>query len=219
MKWGLLGGTFDPIHIGHLRCAEEVRELFNLDRIVFIPTSRPPHKSDGEITAFPDREQMVRLAIENNPNFTCSNLEDQRQGTSYSVETVEHFQHKYPGLDIYFIVGQDAFQAIQTWKDWERLLVMCHFVVMTRPGYESRGLEGIVPVSFADSFSYDLPEQGFRGPAGHYIYFQEVTFLDISSSHIRQQVGQGRSVKYLVPDSVGHYLLQQGLYSQIDNPF
>jgi nicotinate-nucleotide adenylyltransferase len=213
MKWGLLGGTFDPIHVGHLRCAEEVREMFGLDRIVFIPAARPPHKSDGEISAFAHREQMVRLAIENNPHFACSDVENRREGHSYSIETVSYFQEQYPkDLDIYFVVGQDAFQAIQTWKEWERLLVMCHFVVMTRPGYENRGLAGIVPSSFAEKFTYREEDRRFLGPRGSSIYFREVSFLDISSSRIRQAVGEGRSIKYLVPDSVIHYLLQQGLY-------
>jgi nicotinate-nucleotide adenylyltransferase len=213
MKWGLLGGTFDPIHIGHLRCAEEVRELFNLDRIIFIPAARPPHKSDGEISAFAHREQMVRLAIENNPHFDFSDVEHRRDGKSYSVDTVEYFLHQYPkDLEIYFIVGQDAFQAIQTWKDWEKLLVMCHFVVMTRPGYENRGLAGIVPASFSEAFTYRGKDQGFLGPQGYAIYFREVTFLDISSSRIRQQAEQGKSIQYLIPESIRHYLLQQGLY-------
>jgi len=100
MKWGLLGGTFDPIHMGHLRCAEEVREIFDLNRIIFIPASRPPHKLDAEITSFYHREQMVRLAIEGNPSFSFSDVENQRAGKSYSIETVEYFQNlKIGGLD------------------------------------------------------------------------------------------------------------------------
>ncbi|HQA82003.1 MAG TPA: nicotinate-nucleotide adenylyltransferase [Syntrophales bacterium] len=215
MKWGLLGGTFDPIHIGHLRSAEEVRELFGLDRVVFIPASVPPHKSDVGITAFSHRERMVRLAIEGNPYFFFSGVENEREGKSYSVETIAHFQNKYgKGLEIYFIVGQDAFQAIKTWKEWERLLKMCHFVVMTRPGYEKKDLQAILPPSFADNFSYRKEDQGFHGPAGYAVYFREVTFLDISSSRIRHLAGQGRSVSYLVPGAVNRYLLEQRLYGR-----
>jgi len=215
MKWGLLGGTFDPIHIGHLRSAEEVRELFNLDRIIFIPASVPPHKATAGITAFSHRERMVRLAIEGNPYFSFSDVEYEREGKSYSVETIAHFQNEYgKDLEIYFIVGQDAFQAIKTWKEWERLLVMCHFVVMTRPGYEKKTLQGILPPSFVDNFSYSEEDDGFRGPAGYAVYFREVTFLDISSSHIRHLAGQGKSVNYLVPDAVNRYLFQQRLYAR-----
>ncbi|MDX9745407.1 MAG: nicotinate-nucleotide adenylyltransferase [Syntrophales bacterium] len=213
MKWGLLGGTFDPIHTGHLRCAEEVREMFGLDRVVFIPAARPPHKTHHEISAFIHRERMIRLAISDNAHFDCSDLEQHRMGPSYTIDTVSYFQEQYGrDMEIYYIVGQDAFQAIQTWKDWDRLLIMCHFVVMTRPGYETRSLAGIVPPSFAETFTYRTRDRGFRGPRGRSIYFREVTFLDISSSGIRRAVREGRSVQYLVPPFVEGYLREQGLY-------
>ena len=143
MKWGLFGGTFDPIHIGHLRCATEMLEIFALNRIIFVPASRPPHKLDGTITPFYHREQMIRLAIEENPAFSFSDVENRRDGVSYSVETVEYILDKYrlENLELYFILGQDAFHAIRTWKDWERLILLCNFAVMTRPGYVNQGLE------------------------------------------------------------------------------
>jgi nicotinate-nucleotide adenylyltransferase len=213
MKWGLLGGTFDPIHTGHLRCAEEILETFNLNRIIFVPASKPPHKIHGDITSFHHREQMITLAIEGNPVFSFSDVEKRRENTSYSVETVEYILKKYmENLELYFILGQDAFHAIQTWKEWEKLLLLCNFVVMTRPGYENKGLEGIVPASFSSGFAYDDRVKGFRGPTGHVIYFREVTFLDISSSDIRQRVKQGKSIKFLVPESVRHYIAKNSLY-------
>ena len=213
MKWGLFGGTYDPIHLGHLRCAEEVLELFDLNRIIFVPASKPPHKIDAEITSFYHREQMITLAIEGNPVFSFSNVEKERKDTSYSVETVEYILKKYmENLELYFILGQDAFHAIQTWKDWQRLLLLCNFVVMTRPGYEDRGLEGILPADFASRFTYDDTVKGFRGPTGHVIFFRGVTFLDISSSDIRQRVRAGKSIKYLVPDAVRHYIAKNSLY-------
>jgi len=213
MKWGLLGGTFDPIHMGHLRCAEEVREMFDLNRIIFIPASRPPHKLDGEITSFYHREQMVRLAIEGNPSFSFSDVENQRAGKSYSIETVEYFQNKYlKSIEIYFIVGQDAFHAIQTWKDWRKLLLLCNFTVLTRPGYENKGLSGVLPEDFAARFVYDEVEEGYRGPSGHRIYFRQVTFLDISSSDIRSRAREGKSITYLTPDPVRHYIKKNNLY-------
>jgi nicotinate-nucleotide adenylyltransferase len=216
MKWGLFGGTFDPIHLGHLRCAEEILEIFNLNRIFFVPASRPPHKLDGEITLFHHREQMIKLAIEGNPAFSFSDVEDEREGKSYSVETVEHILQKYmKNLELYFIVGQDAFHAIRTWKDWEKLLLLCNFVVMTRPGYENRGLVTILTPEFASQFSYDEKEKGFRGPTGYIIYFREVTFLDISSSNIRQRVRDAKSINYLVSDEVRHYITKNDLYRRI----
>ena len=213
MKWGLLGGTYDPIHFGHLRCAEEIREMFDLNRIIFVPASRPPHKLEADITSFYHREQMVELAIEDNPSFSFSDIEHERGGVSFSVETVESFLGKYlKDLELYFIVGQDAFHAIQTWKDWENLLVLCHFVVMTRPGYENRGLDGILPADFAARFVYDEAARGYRGPTGQVIYFREVTFLDIAASRIRARVRAGQSIHYLVPDAVRHYIRKNVLY-------
>jgi nicotinate-nucleotide adenylyltransferase len=213
MKWGLLGGTYDPIHFGHLRCAEEIREMFDLNRIIFVPASRPPHKLEAEITAFYHREQMVKLAIEDNPSFSFSDIEHERGGVSFSVETVEYFLGRYlKDLELYFIVGQDAFHAIRTWKDWENLLALCHFVIMTRPGYESRGLDGILPADFAARFAYDEAARGYRGPNGQVIYFREVTFLDIAASRIRARVRAGQSVRYLVPDVVRHYIRKNDLY-------
>ena len=213
MKWGLLGGTYDPIHFGHLRCAEEIREMFDLNRIIFVPASRPPHKLEADITSFYHREQMVELAIEDNPSFSFSDIEHERGGVSFSVETVESFLGKYlKDLELYFIVGQDAFHAIRTWKDWENLLVLCHFVVMTRPGYENRGLDGILPADFAARFVYDEAARGYRGPTGQVIYFREVTFLDIAASRIRARVRAGQSIHYLVPDVVRHYIRKNALY-------
>jgi nicotinate-nucleotide adenylyltransferase len=213
MKWGLFGGTYDPIHLGHLRCAEEVLEIFDLNRIIFVPASKPPHKIDADITSFHHREQMITLAIEGNPVFSFSNVEKERKDTSYSVETVEYILKKYmENLELYFILGQDAFHAIQTWKDWQRLLLLCNFVVMTRPGYEDRGLEGILPADFASRFTYDDTVKGFRGPTGHVIFFRGVTFLDISSSDIRQRVKSGKSIKYLVPEAVRHYIVKNSLF-------
>jgi nicotinate-nucleotide adenylyltransferase len=132
------------------------------------------------------------------------------------VETVDYILKKYmKDLELYFILGQDAFHAIQSWKDWQRLLLLCNFVVMTRPGYVDRGLEGILPADFASQFKYDDSVKGLRGPTGHAIYFRGVTFLDISSSDIRQRARESRSIKYLVPETVRHYIMKNSLYRNI----
>lgn len=214
MRWGLFGGTFDPIHVGHLRCAEEMIEIFNLNRIIFVPASRPPHKLNGTITPFYHREQMIRLAIDGNPAFSFSDVENQRSGISYSVETVEYILDRYrlENLDLYLILGQDAFHAIRTWKDWERLILLCHFAVMTRPGYVNQGLEAILTAAFASRFAYDEQAGGFRGPTGRVISFNEVTFLDIASSNIRQRAREGKTIKYLVPEEVRRYIAKNALY-------
>ena len=216
MKWGLLGGTFDPIHFGHLRAAEEMLHIFNLNRIIFVPSSRPPHKLEAQITSFYHREQMVRMAIEGNVSFSFSDVENLKEGKSYSVETVEHILNKYlEDLDLYFIVGQDAFQAITTWKDWEKLLLLCNFAIMTRPGYKNKGLAGILPQSFASQFKYIKEIDGYKGPTGHFLYFRGVTFLDISSSHIREAMKTGQSIRYLMPDSVRNYIVKNSLYKKL----
>ena len=215
MKWGLFGGTFDPIHFGHLRGAEEMLEIFNLNRIIFVPSSRPPHKLEAEITSFYHREQMIRLAIEGNVNFSFSEVENLRAGKSYSVETVEYILTKYmENLELYFIVGQDAFQAVTTWKDWEKLLLLCNFAVMTRPGYEDVKLDGVLPKDFAARFVYDKKIDGFKGPTGHAIYFRHVSFLDISSSRIREMVKADKSIRYLMPDIVRQYIFKNSLYKK-----
>ena len=213
MKWGLFGGTFDPIHFGHLRAAEEMMEIFQLNRIIFVPSSRPPHKLEAEITSFYHREQMVRMSIEGNVNFSFSEVENLRAGKSYSVETVEYILNKYmENLELYFIVGQDAFEAITTWKEWEKLLLLCNFAVMTRPGYKNKGLDNILTKEFAAQFVYDKQVDGFKGPTGHAIYFRNTTFLDISSSRIRTMAKTGKSVRYLAPDNVRQYIAKNSLY-------
>ena len=216
MKWGLFGGTFDPIHFGHLRGAEEILEMFALNRIFFVPSSRPPHKLEADITSFYHREQMIKLAIEGNVNFSFSEVEKLRAGKSYSVETVEYILNKYmKDLELYFIVGQDAFQAVTTWKDWERLLLLCNFAVMTRPGYDDMRLNEILPKEFAEKFTYDEKNDGFNGPTGHTIYFRHVSFLDISSSRMREMVRNGKSIKYLAPDKVRQYITKNSLYKKL----
>ena len=213
MKWGILGGAFDPIHLGHLRSAEEVREMFGLERILFIPGHIPPHKSSAQISPFIHRAQMVRLAVEDNPFFFFSDAEKDPCAVSYSVETLAYLQKQYGNaLDLYFIIGQDAFQSISTWKEWERVFTMCHFVVMSRPAYETRDLQGILPVSFARSFSYRKEEQAFNGPNNKTVYFRNVSPLDISSNNIRARIRKGGSIRYLVPETVRAYIAANGLY-------
>jgi nicotinate-nucleotide adenylyltransferase len=146
MKWGLFGGTFDPVHFGHLRAAQELAAILGLERVIFLPAGEPPHKTSRDITPFEHRLRMVRLAIAGNDRFDVSDLESRRRGKSYSVDTVRSFLAAPDSPpELYFITGQDAFDAIATWRQWEDLLGLCHFAVMTRPGYEKRGLHSILP--------------------------------------------------------------------------
>ena len=212
MKWGILGGTFDPIHVGHLRCAEEIRELFALDRVLFIPSSQPPHKDYPAMTPFANRAQMVRLAIAGHPSFSFSDLESKRAGLSYSVETVEQLLASHPKAELYFIMGQDAFQTIQSWKNWERLVLLCHIVVMTRAGWKNEGLTEILPPDYVGRFHYNAALNGYQVSTGQTIFFRQVSFLEVSSSDIRNRIKAGKSARYLVPEAVLAYLAETGCY-------
>jgi nicotinate-nucleotide adenylyltransferase len=213
MKWGVLGGTFDPIHTGHLRCAEEIRELFALDRVLFIPASRPPHKDDISVTPFHHRKNMIQKAISVNRYFVVSDMENMREGKSYSIDTLEALlADGRSGQELYFLLGQDAFLLIRTWKAWEKLLLLCNFVVMTRPGYKQEDLATILTPDFARRFKYEKNLNGYRGPDGYVIFFRQVSFLDISSADIRKRIREGQSIRYLVPDSVFSYITEHDFY-------
>ena len=214
-RWGLLGGTFDPIHLAHLRCAEEIREKCALDKIVFIPAATPPLKRGSSITAYEHRERMVRLAIEGNPAFAFSDVENRREGHSYTVDTISYFRKTFgKELEIYFIMGQDAFEDIRLWKSWKRLLTLCHFIVMTRPGWHKGSLRRALSPVDARRFPYDAKLRGYRGPSGKIISFTTVTPLDVESRDIRERVASGRSVRYLVPDAVNEYIKRHNLYKR-----
>ena len=213
MKQGLFGGTFDPVHFGHLRAAEELASILRLDRLIFIPSAVPPHKTSHVIESFEHRARMLQLAIEGNPLFSFSDVENQREGKSYSIETVRYFLNdQADDSELYFITGQDAFDAITTWRDWQTLLTLCDFVVMTRPGYENRGLPSILPEDVARMYIYDPKTDCFMGSGGRRIFFRKTTFMEIASSGIRRFVQSGESIRYLVPDPVIRYIETQNLY-------
>lgn len=212
-KIGLFGGTFDPIHLGHLRSAEEICESFELDRVIFIPASYPPHKDKGDVLPASLRAEMVRLAIADNPRFALSEIELQRPGKSYSVETIAHFRRQFGrGTELYFILGLDAFLEINTWKEYVALFTLCHFVVMTRPGFEKNFAPEHLPVEMAGDFCYDLKKSGYAHRSGFFVFPKEITALDISSTKIREKVRKRHSVKYLLPETVATFIFQNNFY-------
>ena len=214
MRWGIMGGTFDPIHFGHLRSAQEILEIFSLDRVIFVPSAQPPLKTRSDISPFECREAMVRLAIEGNPSFSCSDMEGRRQGKSYTVDTLLEFvQSGGAGRHLYFILGQDAFLDIRKWREWERLLTLCQFVVMTEPDTDADSLmnEALSPV-YASQFRYDRTARGYQGPSGYAVFFRAVTRIDIHSTELRRKVREGLSVQYLLPESVRKYIDDNALY-------
>ncbi|MCK9273668.1 MAG: nicotinate-nucleotide adenylyltransferase [Syntrophales bacterium] len=213
MKIGLFGGTFDPIHLGHLRCAEEVREMFGLKQVVFIPALHQPLKAGQTILPFHHRENMINCAITDNQFFSISDLENRRNGYSYSIDTVNYFKNRGMSGDMYyFILGEDAFKDITQWKQWEMLLTSCSFIIMSRPGYTIEKLIDILPSDFASTFTYEHEQEGYKGIGNNYIYFRQLTQLDISSTDIRQRLAQGLSIRYLVPDTVSNYIHANKLY-------
>lgn len=216
---GLFGGTFNPIHLGHLRPAEEIRDQLELDRVIFIPSASPPHKRKEGTLPASLRLEMVRLAIADNPRFSLSEVEVERPGTSYSVETIEYFRHEFgPHVRLFFVLGLDAFLEIHTWKDYAGLFRLCNFVVMTRPGFEKIFAREHLPVELAGDFCYDTHEKGYAHVSGFFVYPREITGLDISSTRVRALLQRGRSVKYLLPASVEGFIYQNRLYRTKDIP-
>lgn len=217
-KFGLFGGTFNPIHLGHLRSAEEIGESFELDQVIFIPASYPPHKEKEQILSAPLRSEMVRLAILDNPRFALSEVELQRPGKSYSVQTIGYFRQRFgEDAQLYFILGLDAFLEIKTWKDPAALFSLCHFVIMTRPGFEKNFSPEHLPVELEGDFCYDSRKGGYLHPSGFFIFPREITGLDISSTRIRENFQKGRSVKYLLPSSVEAFIYKNKLYQAKGN--
>ncbi len=210
---GIMGGTFNPVHFGHLRAAEEVAQSLSLAQVIFMPAAQPPHKSPVGLAPFRHRYRMLELAMVGNPSFTLSDLENQRPGKSYSVETLTQQSTLY-GKDeeLYFVLGLDAFMELPTWKSYRQLFSLCHFVVVARPGYSATSLGTMLQDQVSDEYSFDQAVEGFIHPSHCTVYYREVTLLDISSSTIRQLLAKGRSVRYLVPDEVEAYIYQQGLY-------
>jgi nicotinate-nucleotide adenylyltransferase len=212
MKIGLFGGTFNPVHFGHLRAAEEIREKFGLEKIIFIPAHVPPHKKDAIVSA-QHRFEMVRAALADNPYFAVSDIELQRQGNSYSCDTIGHFSREYgPDGELFFIMGIDAFREIHTWKQYPEFFSLCNFLVMSRPGRYEQEPEKNAPSDFAAMFTFNPDGRYYEHRSGRRAYFCRISLLDISSTGVRQAVHEGRSVKYLVPDSVAGYILRHNLY-------
>lgn len=213
MRIGLLGGTFDPIHWGHLRSAEEVSESFDLNKVYFIPAAVPPHKRGRTTTPARDRLKMVRLAVAKNPKFAVSTVEIDRPGISYSIDTVREFAARLtPGDSLYFIIGLDAFREIGSWNDFAGLFCLCNFIVTSRPGSKERDPLKGTGVAVKKLFCYDFLRRNYRHHSGTRVYFKELTDIAISASEIRALVKQEKSIRYLLPTAVEHYIQRHGLY-------
>ena len=213
MKVGIIGGTFNPIHLAHLRIAEGVRDSFGLDRVIFIPAATPPHKPLAGETPFTQRLAMVRLAIQDNPAFSVSGIEGEREGMSYSIDTLRALRADHPDDEFFFIIGSDSFQEIGSWHEFDAIFACCNLVAVERPGAAITDLMSVLPVSVAGEFGHYPAEHRLAHRSGYSVYYQRGIPFNISSSTIRELARQGRSLRYLVPPAVEHYIKEQGLYA------
>jgi nicotinate-nucleotide adenylyltransferase len=214
LRLGILGGTFDPIHLGHLRLAEEVGEELKLERVYLVPAAWPPHKEIRPITPFLQRVAMARLAARESPLLDVHDLEGRREGFSYSIETLKQFHSLFvSNLELFFILGLDAFVEIETWREYQDLFRYAHFVVIQRPGFPSRRLE-----PFLDSLGLGFERTGernvFLGASGNKVLYMEATLMAISSTGIREKVAAGKSIRFLVPEGVRSYIVENRLYEK-----
>jgi len=196
---GVFGGTFDPVHLGHLIVAEDVRKKLNLSKVLFIPVGEPWLKH-GTVIAAAHRAEMVRRAIASNPHFELSTMEVDRPGPTYTVDTMSALQHLVGArANLFFIIGADALVQLPEWREPERLIRICRLVAMTRPGSIALDLEQL--------------EESIPGVSPR-IAMVKVREIDISSTDIRERVGQGLSIRHLVPEAVERYIMEQGLYAR-----
>jgi nicotinate-nucleotide adenylyltransferase len=219
----LFGGTFDPIHSGHVAVARAAERRFHLDSVHFIPSSRPPHKPSSELCAFEHRFAMVALACSAHPRFVPSLAEACLNGASphifYSIDTVRRFRQQFnqPGDRLYFIMGADSFLDLHAWKDYAELLQLCDFVVANRPGFKIRKLREVIPPELLGS--------RFATAGAHLIrlsdtcvYVLETVASHVSATDVRQRAERGQSLRGLVPPSVEEYINKQALYRRtLDN--
>ncbi|CAH2032703.1 nicotinate-nucleotide adenylyltransferase [Trichlorobacter ammonificans] len=211
MKLGLLGGTFNPVHLAHLRIAEEAREGAGLDQVLFIPAADPPHKPLAGDIPFRQRREMVQLAIAGNPLFGISDIEARRGGKSYTVETLAALREEQPGNELHFIIGGDSFLELGLWHRYAEIFELASLVVIGRPGREIADPLQQLPEAVRGRFSRESADQ-LRHSCGTVIRFVAGTQLDISSSRLRELLAAGRSIRYLVPPGVENYIAQKGLY-------
>jgi nicotinate-nucleotide adenylyltransferase len=214
---GIFGGTFNPIHLGHLSAAEEIGDRLGLDRVLFIPSFLPPHKQEDDMPKAEERREMVRLAILGNPRFALSDIEIDRGGRSYTIDTIEELGTVHQGAEMFFMTGLDSFLEIRTWKEWQRLLQLCTFVVLSREGTEFARIAalGLLPVADADLRALDerIRREIAVRSGGMNVILAAIPRYEISSTDIRTRVRTGRSIKYLLPEAVEAYIIEHKFYA------
>ena len=223
LRLGLLGGSFNPVHNGHLGIARQTREALGLDQILFIPTNHPPHKPSGSLVPARDRYEMVRLAISSDPSLALSDVEIRRPGKSYTIDTIRLLQQQYgEQTRLYFLIGLDAFLDFPSWRDPQTLLTLCQFVVLSRPGLLFRSLSTVallptIPYpSLADLDAGRISR--IEAPIGtQRLICLKLPPCAVSASDIRSRIRQGLPVANLLPPLVESYILQHHLYQEDRN--
>jgi nicotinate-nucleotide adenylyltransferase len=211
MKLGIFGGTFNPIHFGHLRAAEEVRYLIGLDKVIFMPSGNPPLKS-SDLAEASHRYAMNRLATQSNENFLVSDIEMRQDVKSYTIATVDTLSRMYPEDELFFIMGLDAFLDMPNWREPDRLITSINFIIVTRPGFSVNELNAS-PYFGGEVINVNAGVASLRLRGGRKAWVAAVSVFDISSTTIRHLAMQGKSIKYLLPEAVEHYILSHRLYS------
>lgn len=199
LKIGISGGTFDPVHLGHLILAEGIRETFALDKVLFVPSGKPPHKDLSEVTDPEHRYAMVQEAVRTNPFFEVSRVELDRQGYTYTIDTLRQLRDIYGSeARLFFITGADIVWDLPNWRCFEEVLRSCEFIMALRPGYDKQ--------AFLDQIGF------LRDTCGARIRTAEIPLIAVSSTDIRARVKAGNSIKYLVPEGVERFIMEKGLY-------
>ena len=198
---GILGGTFDPIHIGHLIMAEQIREEFQLDKVIFIPSGNPPHKKLQTVTDAEHRYNMVCEALKENPYFEESRIEIDRKGYTYTIDTLRDLkEHNKNNAHMYYIIGADVLYDLLTWKDYEKVFEICEFIAAMRPGKDRDG--------FRERIRYLEKEFSAK------IHEAEISLIEVSSTMVRERVKQNKSIRYLVPEAVEEYIRKNRIYME-----
>jgi nicotinate-nucleotide adenylyltransferase len=212
VKLGILGGTFNPIHLGHLRVAEEIAEDLALEKVYLIPSGIPPHKNSRPLAEFSHRLKMARLASTLSPLLDVWDIEGKRPGISYSIETLGQFHaHFGSQLKLFFIIGIDAFKEITTWKEYQNLFEYTTFVVIGRPGYNAEKFSDFL-ASVDARFEWNACRNCYCHPSGNILIMRDTTLMDISATQIRERIAKKKSIRFLVPEIVREYIEKTGLY-------
>lgn len=201
MSIGLMGGTFNPIHIGHLVIAEWIRDEWNLEKIIFIPAGNPPHKRKNDLLKSSVRYNLVELATSSNKSFSISDFEIVKKEISYTIDTISYFRDKYPDEKIFFIIGADTLFQLEKWKDFKELAKLVEFITYSRWGYNKLQIKNRI--------------QELNNDFGFRIYYSNGPEIQISSSNIRDRLKEGLSIKYMVPDLVIEEIEKKGLYKGV----